>query len=369
MFQNFLKNKDIEIAKKAVEKNPTNIIKLSILGQLYAENNFYKEAIATLEKVLKLEENYLPALELLGKIYIKTKQYLKAYRTLLELYNASEHNFKVKTMLFSLKDADCDDEAKIIILNGLLEIEPNESTKETLAKLYLKTGQFIKSATTYEELIDNEQKPEYLRELSNIYIKLKKYSSASISLEKLMQTEDFNTQDAKTLAEVYTNEKRFQEAKGIWELLIDTEPHNTEFFKSKIAQILMQENNPDEVIEVTKNVIEVNEYSQDAKFLQADALLNKKEYAKAIEFLREFYCDPIDKQTEQKIEEKIINISILYSQELRAEKKYVEAIDALMPALRYNENQKEIYIELARISTEIRDYSSAKEYMKIAEEL
>ena len=30
---------------------------------------------------------------------------------------------------------------------------------------------------------------------------------------------------------------------------------------------------------------------------------------------------------------------------------------------------KEIYIELARISTEIRDYSSAKEYMKIAEEL
>jgi len=369
MFKNILKNKEIETAEKVVEKNPNNILKLNILGELYAKHKFYKEAISILEKILRLDENYLPAIELLGKVYIKNKQYLKAYRTLLHLYKITNGDFKTRTILFSLKDSDCDIEAKIEIIKGLIEIESSIELKEKLASLYLESGQFVKSATLYEELLDIESKSGYLQQLSKIYIKLQKYSAASNCLEKLMQTENFSLDDAQILAGLYEKESRFEEAKGIYELLINSKPNNAEIFKEKIAKILMQENQIDKALEITNDVIADNKYSVEAKFIQADALIDKKEYENAIEFLREFHCDPIDNNTEKLIEKKIIETSIVYSKELRAEKKYTEAIDALMPALRYDENNKEIYVELARISTEIRDYSSAKEYMKIAEEL
>ena len=87
---------------------------------------------------------------------------------------------------------------------------------------------------------------------------------------------------------------------------------------------------------------------------------------KNLEFLREFYYDPINKETEKRIEEKIIEVSVAYAQNLRTERKFVEAIDILTMALRYDEMNKAVYLELANISNDIKDYSAAKEYIKIA---
>ena len=320
-------------------------------------------------KAINIDENYLPALETLAKCYIQKKQYLKAFRTLKFLYNIVPNDFHTKTMLFSLANCDCDIEAKIEILKGLLEFEEKIEFKEQLGNCYLQSGQFSKSAGIFEKLSDIEEKSWYLIKLSEIYKTLGKFQKASEVLEKLMLTNDFKIEHAQILAELYVKEKRFEEAKGVYELLIESHPENRTKYNEEIAKILLLEKDPDKVIEITQNVIEENEYSTEAKFLQAKALLEKQEYSKAIEFLREFYCDPIDEKTEKEIEQLIIKASILYSQKLRTEKKFTEAIDALMPALRYDENNKDIYIELARISTEIRDYSSAKEYMKIAENL
>ncbi len=369
MFENILKNKKIENAKAAVAKNPNNIIKLDILGKIYTESNFYDEAVSVYEKILKIDETYLPALNSLSRIYLKTKQYLKAYRTLKLLYKLSPDDFQVKTALLTLKDAECDIEAKVEILKGLLEINPSTDIREKLAQKYLESGQFSQSTIVYENLYSENENPEYLIKLSEIYTQLQKYSKVSECLEKLMQTDLFTYEYAEMLADNYVKENRLEEAKGLLELLIENSPQKAEILNEKLAKILALEQNPDKVIEITNNVIKNNKYSVDSKFLQADALLDKKEYKEAVEFLREFYCDPVDKDTEKRIEEKIILASILYSQTLRSEKKYVEAIDALTPALRYDENNKNIYIELARISTEIRDYSAAKEYMKIADEL
>ena len=369
MFENFLKNNKIENAVLAVKNDPDNVIKLDILGRIYFENNFYNKGIEVFEKIISLNPKYLPALDLLSKGYLKTKQYLKAYNTLKTLYSYTPDDFKVRTMLLNLKDIDAEMEEQIEIIKGLSELFDEIGLKEQLSKLYLDNGQFRKAATLLEELYEKNNNPEYLKNLSNIYIKLKNYQKAISSLEELMQSDCFKPQDANILAELYIKENRFDEAREIFELLSQTYPDKAEIFKEKIAKILLNEKNPDKAIEITNSVIENNIYSVKSKFLQAQALIDKKEYKKAVEFLRDFICDPVDKKTEQQIQDKIIETSILYSQSLRENKKYQEAIDALIPALRYDEKNKNVYIELSRISTEIRDYSSAKEYMKIAEEL
>ena len=184
-----------------------------------------------------------------------------------------------------------------------------------------------------------------------------------------MLTNDFKPEHAQNLAKIYVSLKRFEEAKGLYELLITNIPSKTNYFKEQIAEILLLEKNPDEVIEVTNNVISTNKYSVESKFLQAQALFEKQNFKEALEFLREFYYDPINKETEKRIEEKIIEVSVAYAQNLRTERKFVEAIDILTMALRYDEMNKAVYLELANISNDIKDYSAAKEYIKIANEL
>ena len=369
MFKNLFKNKEIEIAKEAVKNHPDNLLKLNILGKLYFEGNFYNEAIETFEKILRIDENYILAFEPLAKCYIAKKQYLKAFKTIKYWLNLVPEDSQAKDLLLSLENSDCETEVKIEILQGILKFEDKVETKEKLGECYLKSGQYVKSAGIFENLIDIEENSSYLIKLCEIYSKLGKFQKAASMLEKLMLTENFNMEHTKTLAELYVKEQRFDEAKGVYELLIQSCPENSKIFNEEIAKILLLEKNPDRAIEITQNVIEQDKYSVEAKFLQAKALIDKKDFAGSIEFLREFYCDPVDKETEKKIEKLIIETSISYSQSLRNEKKYVEAIDALMPALRYDENNKNIYTELARISTEIRDFAAAKEYMKIAESL
>ena len=99
MFKNLFKNKEIEIALEAVKNNPDNILKLNILANLYFKNNFFNEAIEVYEKILRLDENYLPALSSLGKCYILNKQYLKGFRTLKFLHSKSPEDTQTKTSL------------------------------------------------------------------------------------------------------------------------------------------------------------------------------------------------------------------------------------------------------------------------------
>ena len=369
MFMNFFKNKEIELAEKVVKDNPDNIIKLNILGKLYVENNFFNEAIVIFEKILRIDENYLPALESLSKCYLLKKQYLKAFRTLKFLYSKNRNDSHVKTMFFSLENAPCDIEAKIEIIKGLLEFENRNDLQEKLAENYYESGQFIKSANIYENILGVDENPKYLIKLYEIYEKIEKYSHAAIALERLMITDEFNSFYAEKLANVYFKEKRLEEAKGIYELLIQSNPQNSKIYNEQIAKIYLEQDNPQEALIATQNAIDEDNYSVEAKFLQAQALIENSDFEGAIEFLREFYCDPIDKKTEKQIIDKIISTCILYSQKLRKERNFPKAIDALTPALRYDDSNKDIYIELSKISEDIKDFSAAKEYMKIAESL
>ncbi len=63
-----------------------------------------------------------------------------------------------------------------------------------------------------------------------------------------------------------------------------------------------------------------------------------------------------------------IDTTIKYSKELCEKKEYQEAIDILVPALRYRETEPSIYYQLAFISEQIKDFSSQKDYLKAAQE-
>ena len=202
-----------------------------------------------------------------------------------------------------------------------------------------------------------------------IYEKIGKYSHAAIALERLMLTDEFDNFFAEKLANIYFKVKRFEESKGIYELLIQSNPQKSKFYNEELAKISLAQNNPEEALIATQNVINEDSFSIDAKFLQAQALIENENYEEAIAFLREFYCDPIDEKTEKKIINEIIKTCILFSQKLRKERNFAKAIDSLTPALRYDDTNKDIYIELSKISEDIKDFSAAKEYMKIAESL
>ncbi len=369
MLDLFFKNKEIENAKQAVKKQPDNIIYQEILGDLYYKYNYIQDAINTYENILKQDENYQPVLMKVGKCYLDKKHFLKAFRTLKHLYNLNPSDNFAKEKLLALKDIEASLEIKIIILKELASIwDDDNDILELLAQNYLKDGQFTNCISSYEKLCEIDEKERYLRALCFVYQRLQNSEKAIVFLEKLLLKNCIKDDEIKNLASLYAKVGRLDEAKGVFELLAERNPKERGQLKNEISKILLQENNTDKAIDVSTEALKENEFDFQAKFIIAQAYIEKKEYKTALNFLQEFYFDPLPESEQKKVLDMFIDTTIKYSKELTEKKEYQEAIDILVPALRYRENEPQIYYQLAFISEQIKDFTSQKDYLKTAQE-
>ncbi len=304
-----------------------------------------------------------------SKCYLDKKHYLKAFRTLKYLYNLNPNDNFAKEKLLSLKDIDSSLEIKITILKELASIwAENTDILELLAQNYLKDGQFINSITAYEKLCEEDEKERFLRALCFTYQRLQQFEKAIICLEKLLLKNCITDEEIKNLASLYAKVGRLDEAKGVFEILAERNPKERGQLKNEISKILLQENNTDKAIDVSTEALQENEFDFQAKFIIAQAYIEKKEYKTALDFLQEFYFDPLPETEQNKVLDMFIDTTIKYSKELSEKKEYQEAIDVLVPALRYRETEPEIYYQLASISEQIKDFTSQKDYLKTAQE-
>ncbi|MDD3594666.1 MAG: CDC27 family protein [Candidatus Gastranaerophilales bacterium] len=370
MFKQFFTNREIKLAQKAVANQPENILKLDILGNLYLQNKQYKNAAEIFQNIIELDKTYLPAYLKLAQSLKGSFRYLYAFDTLLSLKELMPLDKQATELLFSLRDADTDLESKVTILEGLLKIEPgNQPLMEQLADTLLKNGEFTKSASMYEKLLAMEEKSQYAQQLALISEKQNNIPKAVELLEKLLLLGTIEKEFIKKLAHFYAVTERFEEAKSILGLLIESNPEEKQELLTKTAEIFILEKKYDEALEKCNEVIKENTFHSPAKFLMVKCYLEQKKYLESIDFLREFYYDPIDEKTEQTIVTMIIDACIAYCEELSLERKFDKAFDSLFEALKYNQSEPKIYMALAKLSDDIKDFDGAKEYRKIAEEL
>lgn len=370
MFEQFFTNREIKLAQKAVKNQPQNILKQDILGDLYFKNKQYKNSAEVYQNIINLDKNYLPAYFKLAQSLKENTGYLEAFNTLLELKNLMPLDKQSYGLLFSLQNAPTDLVSKVTILEGLLNIEPdNQPLMEKLADTLLENGEFTKSAAMYEKLLTIEEKSHYAQQLALISEKQNNIPKAVELLEKLLVLGTIEKEFIIKLAQFYSQTERFEEAKSILELVIETTPEDKQELLLKIAEILIAEKNYDEAIAKCNEVLQENQFNGFAKFLLSKCYLEQKNYKQGIEFLKEFYYDPMDEKTEQKIANMIIDSCISYADELSTQKIFDKAFDTLFEALKYNQSEPKIYLALAKLSDAIKDFAGAKEYKKIAEEL
>ena len=369
MLDLFFGNKEINNAKLAVKKQPDNIIYQEILGDLYYKYNYVQDAINTYENILKKDEKYQPVLMKVSKCYLDKKHFLKAFRTLKHLYNLNPKDNFAKEKLLSLKDIEASLEIKIIILKELASIwNEDNDILELLAQNYLKDGQFTNCISAYEKLCESDEKERFFCFLCFVYQRLQYFEKAIVCLEKLLLKNCITDEEIKNLADLYAKVNRLDEAKGVFELLAQRHPKERGQLKNEISKILLREKNTDKAIDVSTEALKENEFDFQAKFIIAQAYIEKKEYKNAIDFLQEFYFDPLPETEQNKVLDMFIDTTVKYSKELCEKKEYQEAIDVLVPALRYRETEPSIYYQLAYISEQIKDFSSQKDYLKTAQE-
>ncbi|OYU79329.1 MAG: cytochrome C biosynthesis protein [Flavobacterium sp. BFFFF1] len=118
------------------------------LKQKAIEN--YDKAIESLEKCLKLEPDNAVVLSELGKNYLHLKRYREAYDAYEKATKLEPKNRWYLAGMYDVTYETQDYNNSIVLVQRLIPFE--ESYKEDLASLYMKTGQFDKALVVINEL-------------------------------------------------------------------------------------------------------------------------------------------------------------------------------------------------------------------------
>jgi len=147
----------IDVYLGLLEQEPTNTDYLLNLSRLYHTIDDYKEAIATLEKVEKLEGIVERTSFLKRDIYLQEKDFDKAVATMIELSNTYPQEEKYCLMIAEMYMKNRQAKDALVWYDKVLSINPdNPYIQITLADFYVKMGD---KAKAYEYLKDGYANP------------------------------------------------------------------------------------------------------------------------------------------------------------------------------------------------------------------
>lgn len=177
------------------EPNNTKLLKHKVDIE-FAQNN-YDEAIKYLEKIQEIKPLSFEDEKFLAFLYSKidkpdkSAKALEISEGLVQKYPDSKEAIKL-ALDYAMAQKNWD--KAIIYADKLLTLEPNsENTLKTLGDLYSAKKDFPTAISFYEKLVQYHTKPDYMFELSNLYMANQDFASAEGMLQPLFAANPDNT--------------------------------------------------------------------------------------------------------------------------------------------------------------------------------
>ena len=301
------------------------------LGILYKGTQKPKEAIAVLQKGVKLDVTNADMKNELGKSYFENKEYEKAIVVYNQILAQNKGNLQA---LFN----------KALALQGLKEFKRAETIYLALSK------EPVENLAKYKLEYPNIQKAlasNYIA-WANYYNTKKDYKNAKETYAKALAINPDNTNAYKGLAKTYEDMGIKDLAVENYEKAIQIEPENAELFMS-YGETLEHLNDLEQAQGAFSKAIELDDKSSEAYVLSGDNYLKQKNFDKAIEqYKKALELDSED----DSIAIKIGNCYKYSNENTKAMEYYTKTLD-INPV---NENA---YFNIGLINYENEDYSEA----------
>ena len=319
--------------------NSYDIQTQEILAQYYSENGPKTRAIEHYEQILMYDNGNIMAVESLAKLYDEIQNYQKS----IEMYE--------------------------MILDAELEETRIVELKYILADLYMKINDNEKSFEMYEKIHkDDEENLEVLILLADLAYKNKYWQDCLKYYKKIISIVGDDFEMLEKIAQLYVTLENWAEAIETYKKIIsleDSSSANYLYHQNELCNAMMKNGQYKETISLLKDLMMQNPRETSFAFTLAQAYTLIGEFQIGVNLYNKL-LDEMPSEQSEIIINYISNLICSWAQDLFKKGQYNQAFDKFFEALKYNEENDEVYWQLGKCNYYIKSFQDSIAHFKRA---
>lgn len=359
-------------AQRELSKNYSNVELRRILAKSYLETNDEQSAIMHFEAILNINSDP-ETQEFLAKYYSENGPQKRAIELYEQILLYDNGNFNAVEMLAKLYEELPDYEKALNMHLLILDAEVDENRKVELeyaiADLYLKIGDNEKAFDAYSKISkEDPENLEVLIILADLAYKNRFWKDCLKYYEKIISIVGDDFEILEKIAQLYVTLEDWTNATDAYKKIISLEGKesaNYLYHQNELCNAMLKNGNSNQAIELLKDLISQNPKETSFLFTLAQAYTLVGQYQTGINLYNKL-LEVLPTEQSEMIIKYISSLICAWAQSLFKKGEYNQAFDKFFEALKYNEENDEVYYELGRCNYYIKSFQDSIAHFKRA---
>lgn len=360
-------------AQKELSKNYGNTDLRKILAQSLMETGNEQMAIAHYEAILNINSYDIQTQEILAQYYSENGPKSRAIEHYEQILMYDSGNINAVEMLAKLYDELQNYEKSIEMYEMILEAELDETRivelKYVLADLYTKINDNEKSFEMYEKIHkDDEENLEVLILLADLAYKNKYWQDCLKYYKKIISIVGDDFEILEKIAQLHITLENWEEAIETFKKILSLEDPtsiNYLYHQNELCNAMLKNGQYREAISLLKDLLTQNPKETSFAFTLAQAYTLVGEFQVGVNLYNKLLHDLPPEQGEIIIKY-ISSLICAWAQDLFGKGQYNQAFDKFFEALKYNEENDEVYYQLGKCNYLIKSFQDSIAHFKRA---
>lgn len=319
--------------------NSYDIQTQEILAKYYTDNGPKSRAIEHYEQILMYDSGNINAVETLAKLYEEIQNYDKA----IEMYQ--------------------------MILEAELDEERIVELRYILADLYLKINDTEKSFDMYEKIHKtDEENLEVLILLADLAYKNSYWQDCLKYYKKIISIVGDDFEILEKIAQLYVTLEDWDNAVEAYKKILtleDNDNANFLYHQNELCNAMIKSGRGKEAIGLLKDLLSQNPKETSFAFTLAQAYTLMGEFQIGVNIYNKL-LDELPPEQSELIIKYISSLICAWGQDLFKKGEYNQAFDKFFEALKYNEENDEVYFQLGKCNYHIKSFQDSIAHFKRA---
>jgi len=360
-------------AQRELSKNYGNVEIRKILAKSLIESGNEQMAIMHYEAVLSIAPYDLETQEFLANYYCENGPKSRAIELYEQIFMYDSGNVSAVETLAKLYEEVGNWDKAIEMYNMLLNAEVDgikiTELKYILADLYSKTGNNEKAFASYENIYESDPNNlEILMLLADLAYKNKFWQDCLKYYKKILSIVGDDFEMLEKVAQLQVTLENWPEAIEAYKKIISLEDENSSnylYHQNELCNAMIKNMQYNEAIDILQGLLASNPKETSFAFTLAQAYSHAGKYQIGLNLYNKLLNDLPPEQSEIIIKY-ISNLICSWAQDLFKQGKYNQAFDKFFEALKYNEENDEVYYELGKCNYYIKSFQDSIAHFKRA---
>jgi len=360
-------------AQRQLSNNYSDIELRRILAQSLLETGNDQMAIMHFEAILSIAPHDIQNVEFLANYYLEHGSKARAIGLFERIYAYDSGNINAVETLAQLYEETNNFDKAIDMYQLILDAEVDENRitelKYTLAELYIKIGNNQKAFDAYKNIYQNDSDNlEILMILADLAYKNGYWQDCLKYYNKIISIVGDDFEMLEKVAQLHTTLEHWADAIDTYNKIISLEDKTSSnyfYHQNELCNAMIKNKQYSEAITILKDLISQNPKETSFVFTLAQAYGLSEDYQKGINLYQKL-LDELPPDNAEIIIKHISNILCAWAQNLFEKGDYNQAFDKFFEALKYNEENDEIYFELGKCNYYIKSIQDSIAHFKRA---